>query len=70
MQVEVALNLASNGDGEIDYCYLGRKKDQTSILCPYEWPLNPAFNVMKTGLEKTTVIVDDQHISALQRKCC
>ena len=56
MQVEVA----SNGDGEIDYCYLGRNKDdQTSILCPYEWPLYSAINVMKTGLEKTTVKVDD-----------
>ena len=35
MKVEVA----SNGDGEIGYSYLGRNKDdQTPILCPYEWP--------------------------------
>ena len=67
MQVDVA----SNGDEEFDNCYLGRNKDdQTSFLCPYEWQLNPAINVMKTGLEKTTVIVDDQLISALKRNCC
>ena len=66
MQVEVTLNLASSDDGGIEHCFLGRNKDdQTSILCPYKWQLNPAINVMKTGLEKTTVIVDDQHISAL-----
>ena len=56
MQVDVA----SNGDEEFDNCYLGRNKDdQTSIQWPNEWPLITEINVMKTGLEKTTIEVDD-----------
>ena len=46
------VKVAYNGDGEIGYCYLGRNKDdQTSIQCPYKWPLYSAIIDMKTGLE-------------------